>query len=83
MGYLGYELRDECDSLPPKYDSPLPDAAFFLADRFVAFDHVERQAYIVGVYEEERSSRSRCDAIVGRGDDARGLAPGDGDRRGF
>ena len=55
MGYLGYELRDECDSLPPKYDSPLPDAAFFLADRFVAFDHVERQAYIVGVYEEERS----------------------------
>ena len=53
VGYLGYELRDECDSLPPKYDSPLPDAAFFLADRFVAFDHVERQAYIVGVYEED------------------------------
>ena len=48
VGYLGYEMRNECDSLPPKYDSPLPDAAFFLVDTFVAFDHVTRKVYVVG-----------------------------------
>ena len=52
VGYLGYEMRDECDSLPPKYASPLPDAAFFLADRLVVFDHHTRDVYVVGVYYE-------------------------------
>lgn len=52
VGYLGYEMRDECDSLPPTRDSPLPDAVMFLADRFVVIDHVAREAYVVGVYDE-------------------------------
>lgn len=56
VGYLGYEMRDECDSLPRKYQSPLPDAAFFLADRLVAFDHATRETYVVGVYEDDDDS---------------------------
>lgn len=60
VGYLGYEMRNECDSLPPKYDSPLPDAAFFLVDTFVAFDNVTRRVFVVGTSRlNSASSESR------------------------
>jgi para-aminobenzoate synthetase len=49
VGYLGYELRAECDSPAPRRASPLPDAAFFLADRVVAFDHDEGDAYVMAL----------------------------------
>ena len=62
VGYLGYEMRDECDSLPPTKDSPLPDAAMFLTDRFVAFDHLTGDAYIVGLYDESDGEGERLDA---------------------
>ena len=58
VGYLGYEMRDECDSLPPATDSPLPDAAFFLCDRYVAFDHLERVVYVVGAHDEDDDEAS-------------------------
>ncbi len=32
VGYLGYEIKAECDA-PGSYDSPYPDAAMFFADR--------------------------------------------------
>jgi para-aminobenzoate synthetase len=50
VGYLGYELKSECG-----YDSPHrsehPDAALILSDRLVAFDHEERQTYILCLHE--------------------------------
>ena len=49
VGYLGYELRAECDSPAPRRASPLPDAALFLADRVVAFDHDEGDAYVMAL----------------------------------
>jgi len=58
VGYMGYEMRDECDSLPPARDSPLPDAAFFLCDRYVAFDHLERVVYVVGAHDEDDDEAS-------------------------
>lgn len=33
VGYLGYELKAECGA-PAPFRSTLPDAAFFLADRY-------------------------------------------------
>jgi para-aminobenzoate synthetase len=45
-GYFGYELKAECDG-DAAHGSPLPDAAFVFADRLIAFDHLERCAYLL------------------------------------
>jgi len=67
VGYLGYEMRNDFDSLPPKYDSPLPDAAFFLVDAFVAFDHVTREVLVVGTrYDDDDDESSANEATVER-----------------
>jgi para-aminobenzoate synthetase len=49
-GYLGYELKAECGGRPV-HPSPLPDAAFLLCDRLIAFDHHERRVYLVALAE--------------------------------
>lgn len=61
VGYLGYELRAECGggsggsggvpttSTTPAPSSPLPDAAFFFADRLVAVDHAAGDVYVVAL----------------------------------
>jgi para-aminobenzoate synthetase len=46
VGYLGYELKADCDG-DPAYRSTLPDAAFVFADRMIAFDHLEEATYVV------------------------------------
>ena len=48
VGYLGYELKADCDGRPA-HRSSLPDAAFVFADRLVAFDHLEQSTYVVGL----------------------------------
>ena len=45
VGYLGYEIRAECDS-PGSHDSPHPDAAMFFADRSAAPPHTHAGATI-------------------------------------
>ncbi len=45
-GYLGYELKAECDS-PNSHRSPLPDAALIRPARLIAFDHLERHTYLL------------------------------------
>jgi para-aminobenzoate synthetase len=45
-GYLGYELKSECDGAAA-YPASTPDAAFILADRLIAFDHRERRTYLL------------------------------------
>ncbi len=52
VGSLGYELRSECGALPNKYaigeeGSAEGDAHFFMADRFLAIDHVEDTIHLV------------------------------------
>jgi para-aminobenzoate synthetase len=47
-GYLGFELKAECGGRLA-HASPLPDAAFVLCDRLIAFDHRERRMYMVAL----------------------------------
>ena len=59
VGYLGYELKADCEG-EAAHASSMPDAAFVLADRLIAFDHVERATYVLcaadadGAEEAER-----------------------------
>jgi para-aminobenzoate synthetase len=48
VGYLGYELKSECGG-GAIHRSPYPDTAFFVADRFIAFDHLEEAVYLVAL----------------------------------
>jgi para-aminobenzoate synthetase len=47
-GYLGYELKAECDGAAA-HRASTPDAAFILADRLIAFDHQERHTYLLAL----------------------------------
>jgi para-aminobenzoate synthetase len=55
VGYFGYELKQECGS-PGPHRSEQPDALFIFADRFLAFDHVAREIYLVALFEEGGAS---------------------------
>ena len=46
VGYLGYELRGELQGQPTPQAST-PDALWIFADRFVAFDHFNQEAWIL------------------------------------
>jgi para-aminobenzoate synthetase len=47
-GYLGYELKAECDGAAA-HRAGTPDAAFILADRLIAFDHQEGHTYLLAL----------------------------------
>lgn len=55
-GYLGYELKAECDGVP-SHRSPAPDAAFVLADRLLAFDHEEGCVYLLCIAGDSEGGR--------------------------
>lgn len=64
VGYLGYELKSNCGAHSRyQHRSSTPDAVFVLADRFLAFDHVDKCAYLVGL---EEASSSGLDAWFDR-----------------
>ncbi|HEY3757443.1 MAG TPA: aminodeoxychorismate synthase component I [Opitutaceae bacterium] len=48
VGYLGYELKRECGG-NGAHRSPLPDAKLIFADRFIAFDHLAGETYLVSL----------------------------------
>ena len=48
VGYLGYELKAECDGANA-HASNLPDAVFYLADRFAVIDHDDGSVYFVAL----------------------------------
>ncbi|MBS1868195.1 MAG: aminodeoxychorismate synthase component I [Actinobacteria bacterium] len=52
VGYLGYECKADCGGAAA-HVSPLPDAAFVLADRLLAFDNRERATYAVCLVADE------------------------------
>jgi para-aminobenzoate synthetase len=69
-GYLGYELKAECDG-GAAHRASTPDAAFILADRLIAFDHVGQHTYLLAMArgESERSiaeAESWVDEMKGR-----------------
>jgi para-aminobenzoate synthetase len=48
VGYLGYELKQECGAQAP-HASALPDASLLFSDRFIAFDHEAREVHLVAL----------------------------------
>jgi para-aminobenzoate synthetase len=51
-GYFGFELKAECGGRLT-HPSPLPDAAFVLCDRLIAFDHRERRVHLVALADDD------------------------------
>jgi para-aminobenzoate synthetase len=47
-GYLGYELKADCDG-DAAHRAGTPDAAFVFADRLIAFDHQQRHTYLMAL----------------------------------
>jgi para-aminobenzoate synthetase len=58
-GYLGFELKAECGARPA-HTSPLPDAAFLLCDRLIAFDHAERHVYLLALADPSGAEAARA-----------------------
>lgn len=58
VGYFGYELKRECGA-SAQHQSALPDAEFLLADRLIAFDHLEQCVYLVCFDTKEMAARAR------------------------
>jgi len=46
VGYFGYELKAECGA-SNAHQATTPDALFFFIDRFLAFDHLRREMFLV------------------------------------
>jgi anthranilate/para-aminobenzoate synthase component I len=74
VGYLGYELKVECGAKANEHQSPFPDAAFFLADKVIAIDHTEGDAYLVEVVEMGETETPEM--IVSKSDEAASLEDG-------
>ncbi|RTD84996.1 aminodeoxychorismate synthase component I [Variovorax atrisoli] len=58
VGYFGYELKRELDG-SRAHDADTPDAAWILADRFLAFDHAEQQVWIACLDEATPGDENR------------------------
>ncbi|DBA94765.1 TPA: hypothetical protein ACH3X1_002311 [Trebouxia sp. C0004] len=52
VGYLAYELKAECGG-DNVHQAPTPDAAMFLADRFVAVDHHNNDVFLVALVQPQ------------------------------
>ncbi|MDX6609623.1 MAG: para-aminobenzoate synthetase [Solirubrobacterales bacterium] len=51
-GYLGYELKAECEGAAA-HRASTPDAALIFADRLLAFDHHEGHTYLLSITEAD------------------------------
>jgi para-aminobenzoate synthetase len=87
VGYLGYELKAECGG-DAAHAAEAPDAAFMLADRFLAFDHEQGDVWLValeahdapaGLWLEETAAR--LTRLASGGDGPRTRDGEDGARR--
>jgi len=52
VGYFGYELKAECGYENRNPLASQPDASFILADRFIVFDHLKKQVYLLSLSVE-------------------------------
>jgi para-aminobenzoate synthetase len=53
VGYLGYELKADCEG-EAAHASSMPDAAFVFADHLIAFDHLEQTTYVLALADPNR-----------------------------
>jgi para-aminobenzoate synthetase len=58
-GYLGYELKADCDGAAT-HCAPTPDAAFVFADRLIAFDHQQRHTYLLTLTNHPELHQISC-----------------------
>lgn len=59
VGYLGYELKADCGG-ERVHDSSMPDAAFMMIDRLVAFDHLEARTYLLCLVDDDPEVRAKA-----------------------
>jgi para-aminobenzoate synthetase len=60
VGYFGYELKADCGG-DDAHRSSLPDAAFILAERLLAFDHRDGATYVLALSDRrQRLEGRRC-----------------------
>jgi para-aminobenzoate synthetase len=56
VGYFGYELKSECGG-QNRYRSDFPDAYFLRVSRFIAFDHLTGDCFVVTVGNSAEDSQ--------------------------
>lgn len=64
VGYLGYELKAECDGAAA-HRASTPDAAFLFADRLIAFDHRERCTHLLCLVPADPAPAPALHRILG------------------
>ncbi|MCG8466261.1 MAG: aminodeoxychorismate synthase component I [Xanthomonadales bacterium] len=52
VGFFGYEMKALCGA-DAAFENPNPDALWFKADRFIAFDHLHHSLYLVANSAQE------------------------------
>ena len=57
-GYFGYELKEDCGASKGAR-SPHPDARLIFADRFIAFDNLERRMWVACLDEPANVERAK------------------------
>jgi para-aminobenzoate synthetase len=68
-GYLGYELKADCDG-NAAHRASTPDAAFVLADRLIAFDHLRSETYLLVLTGSDHPELHQLLDLAGREVDA-------------
>jgi para-aminobenzoate synthetase len=63
VGYLGYEMKAESTGVAA-HRSPLPDAVWMSATRFVAIDHLANRTYVVALAGPEPADVAAADRWV-------------------
>ncbi|HSW89213.1 MAG TPA: aminodeoxychorismate synthase component I [Candidatus Saccharimonadales bacterium] len=74
VGYFGYELQAECGS-KQFHTSQYPDAYFFFIDRFLAFDHKEKEVYLVCLSENKEEADDWFNGVIKKIHVGVGLVP--------
>ncbi|WP_257325417.1 aminodeoxychorismate synthase component I [Pseudoalteromonas rhizosphaerae] len=64
VGFQGYELKSETESVDNKYSSKHPDASGVFVDRFIAFDHKTGLVYIVAIEKGSVVANTESDALT-------------------
>ncbi|MEV7687299.1 aminodeoxychorismate synthase component I [Streptomyces bungoensis] len=59
VGYFGYELKAECGA-SARHTADTPDAAWMLADRLIAVDHLENRTYVLSLHDERTEDEARA-----------------------
>ncbi len=67
VGYLGYEMKSEC-GCSPGHPTEHPDAALIFSDRVIAFDHEQKESYVLCLHlpSEEEGAEAWISATAAR-----------------